>query len=186
MRGPYIITESCTFDLTTLGLKIGDIINVICIGGGGGTDYDMWSQGFGGGACGKIHSSGARYCGPGAGSGYVAKGTFQITGSTSVTVTIGSAGTSTATTSVVGGTGGTTSFGSYLSAAGGAGAKGSGSSDSENSSPGIGGNNGSYGGSSYVNAAGGLGFVNDGIFSVKTADGSGIQTNGKGVVFLWW
>ena len=35
-RGLILITESCTFDATQYGLKIGDPINVICVGGGGG------------------------------------------------------------------------------------------------------------------------------------------------------
>ena len=80
-RGPYIITESCLFDLSTLGIKIGDTIHVICIGGGGGgiagagKDYDYIGD----------TSSSAWYVGGKGGTGFGAGGggLYQVRSSSS-------------------------------------------------------------------------------------------------------
>jgi hypothetical protein len=62
LRGPFIITKTQTFDLSILGIKVGDPINVICIGGGGGggsnafndndsngAEWAIYNKGYGGG-----------------------------------------------------------------------------------------------------------------------------------------
>lgn len=142
-RGPVIIQTTQTLDLSQYGLKVGDKVNVICIGGGGGggTGYANGGAagnggtavggggggagggyGAGGGGCGGYDGSGTNYyAGGGGGSGYLNAKTVTLT-STSVTVTIGAAGAAGTAYNKVAGSGGTTSFGSYLSASGGGGA----------------------------------------------------------------
>lgn len=148
-QGPLIITTSQTLDLSQYGLKIGDQINVICIGAGGGggggvkntdvsdTKYTGGGRdnraranngcGYGaggGGGAGKTAGGGGGACGT------IAAKTITLT-DTSVAVTIGTMGTgghaviiSSGYNAGDGGNGGTTSFGAYLSAAGGKGGAG--------------------------------------------------------------
>lgn len=148
-QGPLIITTSQTLDLSQYGLKIGDQINVICIGAGGGggggvkgtdvsdTKYTGGGSdnraranngcGYGaggGGGAGKTAGGGGGACGT------IAAKTITLT-DTSVAVTIGTMGTggyaviiSDGYNAGDGGNGGTTSFGAYLSAAGGKGGAG--------------------------------------------------------------
>lgn len=148
-QGPLIITTSQTLDLSQYGLKIGDQINVICIGAGGGggggvkstdvsdTKYTGGGRdnraranngcGYGaggGGGAGKTAGGGGGACGT------IAAKTITLT-DTSVAATIGTMGTgghaviiSSGYNAGDGGNGGTTSFGAYLSAAGGKGGAG--------------------------------------------------------------
>lgn len=147
-QGPVLITESQTLDLSKYGLRVGDPVNVICIGGGGaggsdpyklggaagkGGSGETWTDGYysyygnGGGGGGGGYGGGGgggtghqwNYSGGGGGGGgYLTSKTITLT-STSVAVTIGAAGQPSLGNN--GGNGGTTSFGSYLSASGGAG-----------------------------------------------------------------
>lgn len=132
-RGPIVITASTTFDATQYGLKPGDKLNVVCIGGGGGGGrggYDAEDEyaypgnpagqngGYGSGgkggqgqahySTGHLNQSG----GGGGGSGYFVSKTITLNSNT-VAVTIGTHGSSDQN-------GGATSFGSYLTAPGGA------------------------------------------------------------------
>lgn len=148
-QGPLIITTSQTLDLSQYGLKIGDQINVICIGAGGGggggvkptdvSDPKYTGGGLdnraranngcgygagGGGGAGKTAGGGGGACGT------IAAKTITLT-DTSVAVTIGTMGSggwaveiSSGYNAGNGGNGGTTSFGAYLSAAGGEGGAG--------------------------------------------------------------
>ena len=148
-QGPLIITTSQTLDLSQYGLKIGDQINVICIGAGGGggggvkptdvSDPKYTGGGLdnraranngcgygagGGGGAGKTAGGGGGACGT------IAAKTITLT-DTSVAVTIGTRGSgglavelSSGYNAGNGGNGGTTSFGAYLSAAGGEGGAG--------------------------------------------------------------
>ena len=148
-QGPLIITTSQTLDLSQYGLKIGDQINVICIGAGGGggggvKDTDVSDTKYtgggrdnraranngcgygagGGGGAGKTAGGGGGACGT------IAAKTITLT-DTSVAVTIGTMGMggyaviiSSGYNAGNGGNGGTTSFGAYLSAAGGEGGAG--------------------------------------------------------------
>ena len=148
-QGPLIITTSQTLDLSQYGLKIGDQINVICIGAGGGggggvkptdvSDPKYTGGGLdnraranngcgygagGGGGAGKTAGGGGGACGT------IAAKTITLT-DTSVAVTIGTMGTGGLAVEISsgynagdGGNGGTTSFGAYLSAAGGEGGAG--------------------------------------------------------------
>jgi hypothetical protein len=99
--------------------------------------------GGGGGGCG--------YCESGGAGGY-AEGSVNVTGVSSVTVTVGGGGGATGYYSVSG-TGGTTSFGSYLSATGGGGA------NNTNSHTGGSGGVGS-GGQINLTGGGGSGHIN--------------------------
>lgn len=189
MRGPYLITESCTLDLTSFGLKVGDLINVVCIGGGGGSGYDYgnsagYGYGYGAGMNGGPVNP-AYFSTAAGGSGYSEKATIVLD-TTSVSITIGAAGAAATSYSDTGSTGGTTSFGSYLSALGGGGGTGTAGANSETGSNvgGIGANNGQYRASATY-AKGGAGVVNDGVFSMRTAVAGDIQC-GSGAVFLWW
>lgn len=153
-QGPLIITTSQTLDLSQYGLKIGDQINVICIGAGGGggggvngmldsasADYTGGGKnnrtkanngrGYGSGGGGAV---GAYQNGPGGGGGAcgeIAVKTITLT-SLVVVVTIGTMGTGgtpgetgdNGSSAGNGGNGGTTSFGAYLSATGGKGGTG--------------------------------------------------------------
>lgn len=148
-QGPLIITTSQTLDLSQYGLKIGDQINVICIGAGGGggggvKDTDVSDTKYtgggrdnraranngcgygagGGGGAGKTAGGGGGACGT------IAAKTITLT-DTSVAVTIGTMGSGGLAVEISsgynagdGGNGGTTSFGAYLSAAGGKGGAG--------------------------------------------------------------
>ena len=148
-QGPLIITTSQTLDLSQYGLKIGDQINVICIGAGGGggggvkptdvSDPKYTGGGLdnraranngcgygagGGGGAGKTAGGGGGACGT------IAAKTITLT-DTSVAVTIGTMGSGGLAVEISsgynagnGGNGGTTSFGAYLSAAGGEGGAG--------------------------------------------------------------
>lgn len=153
-QGPLIITTSQTVDLSQYGLKIGDQINVVCIGAGGGGGGGIggtsnastgggsnnrtranngrgYGAGGGGGTAGKISSSSGAAGGGGGACGAIAGKTITLTG-TSVAITIGTMGTggthgvsgSSGSSGGNGGNGGTTSFGAYLSAAGGKGGTG--------------------------------------------------------------
>ena len=165
-RGPVIIRDTQTLDLSQYGLKVGDKVNVICIGGGGGgggrSGYKGGAAGSGGtasggggggagggygagggGAGGADGQSYSTYgAGGGGGSGYLNAKTIVLT-STSVAVTIGAAGAGGTAYDAVAGSGGTTSFGSFLSAAGGGGA----GSTNGPQTAGVGARNGGKGGS---------------------------------------
>lgn len=90
-QGPLIITTSQTIDLSQYGLKIGDQINVACIGAGGGgggglkSVYDSGSAQTGGGRNNRTKANNGRGYGSGGG---------------------GAAGTSTSTSSGTAGGGG--------------------------------------------------------------------------------
>lgn len=157
-QGPLIITTSQTLDLSQYGLKIGDQINVACIGAGGGGGggvkgvYDSASAHTGGGRDNRTKANNGRGYGSGGGGaagkdqggpgggggacGAIAVKTITLT-SLSVVVTIGTMGTggtpgvsgSSGSSAGDGGNGGTTSFGAYLSAAGGKGGTGGQSND---------------------------------------------------------
>lgn len=147
-RGPVIIQTTQTLDLSQYGLKVGDKVNVICIGGGGGGgaggtsangsaggaggkrgggNYGggggggAYGAGGGGGTGSKGATSGGG--GGGGGAGYVSAKTVTLT-STSIAITVGAAGTGGTSYTARGGTGGTSSFGSLVSAAGGVGGNG--------------------------------------------------------------
>lgn len=169
-QGPVLITETQTLDMSKYGLRVGDQINVICIGGGGAGGSGNYStggaggkagssasyqppgynyQGHGGGGGGGGYGGGGgggtghslMYAGSGGGGGgFLSAKTVTLT-STSVAVTIGAAGQP--QSGSTGGSGGTTSFGSYLSASGGNG--GSSGTYSRAGSGGSGGHNGGSG-----------------------------------------
>lgn len=147
-RGPVIIQTTQALDLSQYGLKVGDKVNVICIGGGGGGgaggtsangsaggaggkrgggNYGggggggAYGAGGGGGTGSKGATSGGG--GGGGGAGYVSAKTVTLT-STSIAITVGAAGTGGTSYTARGGTGGTSSFGSLVSAAGGVGGNG--------------------------------------------------------------
>ena len=148
-QGPVIIDTTQTLDLTKYGLKVGDQVNVVCVGGGcggygdtygmggnagkgGGTFGGYVGYGTGGGGGGGGYggggggAGGSCYSSPGVGgqggaSGYATSGTVTLT-STTVAITIGAGGQggmNGSNSSTAPKAGGTTSFGSYLSAAGG-------------------------------------------------------------------
>lgn len=175
-QGPVLITETQTLDLSKYGLRVGDQINVICIGGGGAGGSDSYSLG---GAAGKGGTGetvivnnyyyyygngggggGGGYGGGGGGgtghdwstAGNGGGGSGYLTSktitltSTTVAVTIGAGGEPVLSSN--GGNGGTTSFGSYLSASGGAGG-GTQGPNYNNANPGVGGTGGHKGGRGY-------------------------------------
>lgn len=205
-----IITESQTFDLSTLGIRVGDEITVICIGGGGGGGADGGKGGAGGAAGtsddnGRGGAPGAGYGaggggggssdrgdggGGGGGSGYKTKALITVS-DLSVAVTIGAAGTGGATLGKNhdGGSGGTTSFGAYLSASGGS---GGGEGGYSAGAGGDGGNPGNSGGNpdasgvstNYGNGGdGGDGYDAD-FFDAVVATGATIS--GAGCVMIFW
>ena len=108
LRGPLTIEKSCTFDLSTLGLKIGDPINVICVGGGGGG---------GGGATGGSNISGTPSGGTGGSGG-------KDGGNSNSTVKNGVGGKSGVGYGAGGGGGGSHTSASYKAASGGGGGSG--------------------------------------------------------------
>lgn len=210
LRGPILITETQTVDLSVWGIEVGDPINVICVGGGGGGGANQGvdatgtiSAGFGAGKQGapsSYYSSKYHAAGGGGGSGYVTYKSM-IVDKLKVAVTIGAEGENgkSRTTPVEswtpGEAGGTTSFGSYLSAAGGNGG-GGGISTASNSSTtvsgaagGAGGNHGQRGtsgtGSGNAGGAGGEGFVPREPFSVDSSGVSGVHT-ASGCVMIWY
>ena len=194
-QGPLIITTSQTLDLSQYGLKIGDQINVICIGAGGGGGAGK-TAGGGGGACGTIAAK-----------------TITLT-DTSVAVTIGTMGSGGLAVEISsgynagdGGNGGTTSFGAYLSAAGGKGGTGVRNFSSGSYSKGAGAtgqHNGGNGGngSTIVGGGGGAGgWIVESITVFSGTDGSdassdgtdgaggtpnGLANAGDGAVIIWW
>lgn len=199
-----IITESQTFDLSTLGIRVGDEITVICIGGGGGGGAEGGAGGAGGAAGtsddnGSGGAPGAGYGaggggggssdlgdggGGGGGSGYKTKAEITVS-DLSVAVTIGAAGTGGSSRGYEndGGSGGTTSFGAYLSASGGS---GGGKGGSRAGAGGDGGNPGNSGGtiSKYGNGGdGGDGYDAD-FFDAVVATGATIS--GAGCVMIFW
>lgn len=203
-RGPILFTHSGTFNITEYGLKVGDKVNVICIGGGGGgggvissaaenIKYpSTYGTGYGagrdGGTCTGSSSDSYPYYygGGGGGSGYVAKATVTLD-TELIDVTIGNAGV-TGGDSNDGSSGGTTSFGSLLSASGGSGGSYGSASRYANiatANGGAGGNNGSD--SEYPckeAAAGGNGYSITGTFTYAT-DNSTIKT-ADGACFIWY
>lgn len=147
-NGPFVITKSQTLDMSQYGLKVGDQLNVICIGGGGGGGGSYKASGGaagkgggtvsgstsigaaggggggygggGGGAAGGVGTSNYSYAGGGGGgSGHISAATVTLN-STSIPVTIGAGGSGGAQYKD-GSSGGTTSFGALLSATGGSG-----------------------------------------------------------------
>ena len=81
-QGPVLITETQTLDLSQYGLRVGDQINVICIGGGGAGGSDGMSLGGAGGKGGVsaiYQPSGYYYGAAGAGGGkHRADGDFEM------------------------------------------------------------------------------------------------------------
>ena len=203
LRGPILITESQTVDLSTYGIKMGDTINVICVGGGagggggyagsGGDAGTLRGYGSGGDGGGGGESTSERGSGGGGGSGFVTKKSI-ILDTLQIPVTIGSGGTGGKGDRYgcsAGVNGGTTLFGSFLSASGGT-AGGGGQSSGIGGKGGAGGNNGSDGrdnsgsiGADGAAGAGGQGFINLGPFEVGTGSDSGISS-GSGAVFIWY
>lgn len=195
-----ILTTSQTLDLAALGIKVGDAIALLCIGGGGGGGGTSGWGGAGGaagaagvssdtpgGAAGTGYGGGGggggatkstnSICGDGGGSGYAASGFFTVTTLT-VAVTIGAGGAGGAARGS-GGNGGTTSFGSILSAAGGDGGRAGSSGDGTG---GAGGNTGGKG-DTKSGGAGGNGWLNLGIGAAIEA---GSAISGGGCVMLWY
>jgi hypothetical protein len=129
LRGPLIFTESQTIDLSKWGIKVGDPINVICIGGGGGGGTASEAGGSAGGSGGgKYYGSGGIGYGAGAGggsgtnsssekggggggAGFVVMKTIFVD-NTTVSIVIGAGGAADTD-------GGNTSFGNYITANGG-------------------------------------------------------------------
>lgn len=164
-----IITSSGTFNPASYGLKVGDTINIICVGGGGGgssayywngstysftNGYDAGVKkgkseyfrgdsgdgyGAGGGGGGGKNAKGTCFGGGGGGSGYVAEKSYILENINPITVTIGSAGAG--GKNGAGLSGGTTSFGNIASAMG-----GNGGGKTENSKYNLGGSGGNGGG----------------------------------------
>lgn len=102
----------------------------------------------------------------GSGGGFALKSIYGISGTTSVTVTVGTGGSNTTTT------GGTSSFGSFVSATGGAtagGTPGSGSGGNVNYTGGVGGGTGFWGGG----VAGLFGNGGGTIFGMSANSGAG-------------
>lgn len=192
-----VFKSSAAFSPSGYGLAVGDIINVICVGGGGsglgglggGKDGEASGHGnfglpgkagkgfgAGGGGCGGSNNSNS-YGGPGGGSGVVARKTIRLTSAASVPVTVGKAGNPNAS-------GGASSFGSHLSAAGG-------TACSSVNVPGTGNSSGGFGGYSpeglnpYPNRGGGAGGVNesnggDGASGLAAFDGQRGNLGGGG------
>lgn len=107
--GMVIFEESGTFNPADWGLQVGDMLNIVCVGGGGG------------GGNGRSESSsayGATTGGGGAG-GDVTFATHKLTALTPIVVTIGAGGAQ--GTDGEGVAGGTSSFGSFVSSLGGPG-----------------------------------------------------------------
>lgn len=116
--GFVIITESGTFEPSYYGLKIGDILNIICVGGGAGgqggshsgttSNTTVPTSGFNAGTSAGFGSggkggSGATYAntnddkrctegGNGGGSGEIVISTYKLSTLNSIPVTIGSGG----------------------------------------------------------------------------------------------
>lgn len=181
-NGPILIEEDTIFVPSDYGITIGDKIQVICIGGGGGgSDYaagdaqqPSYIQGDYGCGGGGIDSTKNSYgyetgAGGGGGSGYLVK--KEITVDTdSIPITIGQGGN--AQTS-----GTPTAFGSYFMAnAGTSGSSGRGAGISGEA--GIGGHNGILG---YQGA--GAGWT---VKSYSVTDSSGTLHKGSGAVFIWY
>lgn len=196
-RGPIIITESTTFNIADYGLKIGDKVNVICIGGGGGAGGSCTSAGVGstGNSGGKKKGYGSggdalksNYSGGGGGSGFFTQATVTLDAQ-SIAVTIGRAGYGgSGQMSGKGGNGGTTSFGSLLSASGGNGGGDGWYSTSMymggQGSAGGGGNSGTAGTSS-AGGIGGEGYVFTDNMVVKTATENATLSSG-GACIIWY
>lgn len=209
-QGPIIIEETQTLDMTQYGLKVGDQVNVICIGGGGGGGASIsaggaggkggksssssyaggggggggYGAGGGGGGAASTNDSYNKYAGAGGGSGYLKAATITLT-DTTVDVTIGAAGKG-GTGSGDGEPGGATSFGTYLSAEGGSGGNGG----SGGSNPGgAGGHAGGNGGrSAYSSGAvggggggGGGGWIVESVLVYSGTAGSVGSTSGAKV-----
>ncbi len=80
--------------------------------------------GGGGGGAGATAAASAACCGGGGASGSYGEGVYDVTGTATVTVTVGAAGAAGAAANGTGGTGGATSFGALLTAPGGLGGVG--------------------------------------------------------------
>ena len=211
-RGPYIISSTMTFNAATIGLMVGDRLNVICIGGGagggggGGSDEggsgDDGQPGGTSGGYGSGGSGGAGYnrgydyggSGGGGGSGYAAANTITLQ-SLTVPVTIGARGSGGRGGSGYRGSngtnGGATSFGTYLSAAGGSyGHYGEpGSSEYSGGAGGAGGNSGSAGtnGGYGIHPQGGLGgagYISSEYPNIVSSRSPTLGINGA--VILWY
>lgn len=152
--GMQIFEKSGVFDPAMWGLKAGDVVQVVVVGGGNGgmKGYDAGAEagkgaghggggggggygGGGGGGCGNSNTKG----GKGGNAGQIVFATIALPNTASIPVTIGAAGEAN------GGTGGTSSFGTYATAIGGGGAAGGlGSSSTGESPAGGGGGGGGY------------------------------------------
>lgn len=113
-----IFEQSGTFNPADYGLEVGDVLNIVCVGGGGS-----------GGSGGYVKSSSGSYGdsnGGGGAGGDVRLASVVLNSIDTIAVTIGAGGASVAATTsegygTNGKTGGTSSFGSYVSAPGGPG-----------------------------------------------------------------
>lgn len=196
-NGPILFEANGTFNPSTYNLKVGDKIQVLCIGGGAGGHYgrcyqdsdagkDAGTCTYGDYGCGGeggyakttiAEQNDAWMCGSGGdgGGGFLTKAIVTLDSTDAVTITIGQGGKGAS----VGGTptaGGTTSFGAYLSAEGGKiGTAGSGSEIYKDY----------YG----DNGSGGQGYTATGwcveSYSVQTANNSSTH-KGSGAVFIWY
>lgn len=90
----------------------------------GCTRVRVRAVGGGGGGAGATAAASASCAGGGGSSGSYSEGVFDVTATSSVSVTIGAAGTAGAAANGTGGTGGATSFGALLTAPGGLGGSG--------------------------------------------------------------
>lgn len=196
-NGPILFEESGTFNPSKYNLKIGDQIQVICIGGGGagacantnssdspkaenaGSSYATGDYGCGGKGGHYTKSwnddtSHHYYIGGSGGSGYLTKKLIILDSISNIPITIGTGGT--VVNGEAGNNGASTSFGSYLMAEGG---KGGGY---PHHSSGY-----SEGSTSGTAGAGGTGSI-DGwtVKSYIVQDSSGALHKGSGAVFIWY
>lgn len=123
-----IFHQNAAFSPSSYELSVGDIINIICVGGGGGggngaeggggggssgsgSFYGNSGKGYGAGGGGGTGSS-SKNAGGGGGSGYVVRKTIRLESLSNIAVTVGKRGAAASD-------GGTSSFGNYATATGG-------------------------------------------------------------------
>ncbi len=201
-------------DLSTYGIKLGDIINFVCIGAGGagggvsstkkGGDAGSYGYssssssggapgtgfGAGGGGSSANSTSSSYYGGSGGGSGYVVMGGPHIVNNLTVNVTLGKAGTG---GSGAGGDGGDTIFLGTTAKGGEGGLKG-GASKSVGGQGGKEGHAGSLGNISKSGGNGGNGWVpsnynpeSETISVYGAIANDNVPTySGDGAIFIWY
>lgn len=191
-NGPLLYEESGTFNPAAYNLAVGDQIQVICIGGGAG-GYNGQAAGasglagdYGCGGNGSKRASGEGYDSDdkpatyykgatgGGGSGYLTKKLITLDSTSSIPITIGSAGASSSN-------GGSTSFGAYLVANGGN--TGTNHRNKGLDFSGYKDGTGGAGGHSASAPTGGVGWT---VKSYIEQDSSGSLHKGSGAVFIWY